>query len=400
MRLVHQLLYRFRRLLFRMLFKRAFLIEPLVKFLANIRLRSHYELSHFGDDEQIDAQLDKAIDAFLDEHDTVQERTELDANIAKYIGWLRADDVSIADRETCLRARHWRTGDTSAAASVLSQYRLLYGQELEPMRNSDVFKAHNNLQKRRKFEAKAFRKSKLQLIELDPKQITPFLPFASISFIVAGYWYTSIVYRHFGIDPTQFFSVSDYVASSIEQIQHTLLGLTAYFLGMLQAWRTRYTMSYQTRLKGAQQQFKSDVLIFALSLFFLITIILEHGILSSITLDAYPSQARLAAIGVSQLPIVYVSISYFKNSQTAYALLMFLTIFFSSLYIGSQERIEEIESDDSGIRFVMDVGADRTEKESSAVIGSNSTFLFLVSDDGNVEVIPWHQIESLVLESQ
>ena len=91
MRLVDLLLGRFRLLLLGKLFKRAFLIEPLVKFLANIRLRSHFELGHFRDDEHIDAQLNESIDAFFDEHDTNQEASERDANVAEYVGWLRAD---------------------------------------------------------------------------------------------------------------------------------------------------------------------------------------------------------------------------------------------------------------------------------------------------------------------
>ena len=182
MRLVDLLLGPFRLLLLGKLFKRAFLIEPLVKFLANIRLRSHFKLGHFQDDEHIDAQLNESIDAFFDEHDTNQEASERDANVAEYVGWLRADLASLADRETFLRAKHWRTVDTRATDSVLSQYRLLYGKELEPMQNSDVLKTHYDLQKRRKLETKAFRKSKLQRIELDPKQITAFLPLVSISY--------------------------------------------------------------------------------------------------------------------------------------------------------------------------------------------------------------------------
>ena len=142
------------------------------------------------------------------------------------------------------------------------------------------------------------------------------------------------------------------------------------------------------------------MLIFALSLFFLITIFFEQGTFSHVTFDAFPGQARLAAIGVSQLPIAYISVSYFKNSQTAYALLMFLAIFFSSLYIGAQERIEQIERDQSGAQFVIYLGAGRAVEENSAIIGSNSSFLFLLSENGNIEVIPWNEIESVALEPQ
>ena len=399
MRLVDQLPDRLRLLLLRKLFKRAFLIEPLVRFLANTRLRSHFELGHFGDDERVDAQLDDSIDAFLYEHDTRQEASAGDAGVEEYVGWLRADSTSIADRETYLRAKHWRTVDTSAADTVLSQYRLLYDKELEPMQNSDVFKAHTDLHQRRKLETKAFRKSKLRQIELDPKQITPFLPFVSITLVVAGYWHTSIVYRHFGIDPTQFFSIGDYVASSIEQVQHTLLGLLAYLVGALHSWRTRYTISYQTRQKRVQHQFKLDLLIFVFSLLYLFAIF-EQDVFSHITVDAFPNQSRLAAIGVSLLPIAYVSISYFRNSQTAFALLMFLTIFFSSLYIGALERIGQIERDQSGEQFLIDLGAGRVVEDSSAVIGTNSNFVFLVSENGNIEVIPWNKIESVAIEPQ
>ena len=264
MRLVDQLLNRIRLSVLCKLSKRAFMIEHLVKFLANIRLRSHFKLVHFGDDEHLDAQLIDSIDAFFGEHDANELTSESDARVAEYVGWLRRDLASNADRETHLRAKHWRTADMEAADSVLAQYRLLYGKELEPMQNSDVLGAHNELQKRRKIETKSFRKSKLNRIELDVKQITPFLPFVSISFIVAGYWYTSIIYQHFGIDPTQYFSVGDYVASSIEQIQHTLYGLVAYFLGMLHAWRTRNSISYKTLQEVAQLRFKVDVLWFAL----------------------------------------------------------------------------------------------------------------------------------------
>ena len=79
---------------------------------------------------------------------------------------------------------------------------------------------------------------------------------------------------------------------------------------------------------------------------------------------------------------------------------MFLAIFFSSLYIGAQERIERIERGQSGTQLVFDLGAGRVVDDESTVIGSNSSFVFLVSDNGYVEVIPWHEVQSITREPQ
>lgn len=138
MHLYDQLRDRFRLLLLGKLSSRALVIEELVRFLANVRLRSHFELGHFGDDENLDAQLNVTIDSFFGEHGTALETSKMDADVAEYDGWLHADETTAIDRETFLRAKHWRTKGTSAADAVLSQYRLLYGRELDPMRNSDV----------------------------------------------------------------------------------------------------------------------------------------------------------------------------------------------------------------------------------------------------------------------
>lgn len=167
---------------------------------------------------------------------------------------------------------------------------------------------------------------------------------------------------------------------------------------MLHGWRAQYTISNQARIEGARQKFKIDLLLFTFSLFVLITILLEHGIFARVDIVAFANHARFAAIGFFQLPIAYISVSYFKNSQTVYALLMFGSIFFSSLYIGAQERIAQIEKNESSAQFVVYFGAGCALEESSAIIGSNSAFLFMMSENGNIKIIPWNEVESVALE--
>ena len=61
-------------------------------------------------------------------------------------------------------------------------------------------------------------------IDLRLKDLAMVIPLVSAALICAGYLHTSIVYKHFGIDPTRFFSVGDYLASRLEKTVSKAIG--------------------------------------------------------------------------------------------------------------------------------------------------------------------------------
>ena len=93
-------------------------------------------------------------------------------------------------------------------------------------------------------------------IDLRLKELTMVIPLVSAALVCAGYLHTSIVYKHFGIDPTRFFSVGDYFASSLEQIRLVLFALIGYLAGVVYGYRQESIKTeYEREITERKYQF-------------------------------------------------------------------------------------------------------------------------------------------------
>ena len=238
--------------IFRRQFKRATDTMALIQLIALTRLRLHFSLPLVGEDETLDDQLCGAVDRFLglgSAEDNSQDAEE------KHLRWLREDSPSNKDREIYLRVSIWLHQGTDREEDVVTLYKSAYGNDIEPIADSELRSLFTDVRRKSRRLVRAHRESKATLIKISLKELNLLLPWISLLLIFSGYYYTSILYSKLGIDSDRFFSVGDYISSSINQLPHAAYGIAAYFVGMIYANRkisTETKFERESRLQNSE----------------------------------------------------------------------------------------------------------------------------------------------------
>lgn len=119
------------------------------------------------------------------------------------------------------------------------------------------FKAHNRI---RKEVIKEFRSLHYQVgdrtaikLDLELEHVSVVLALLSSLLVIGGYLYTEIFYSWFGIHASKYFSLADYLASSIDKMSialfASLTGMAAAFIGYSDLSRTSYHLYSDRRKK-------------------------------------------------------------------------------------------------------------------------------------------------------
>ena len=386
-----------RRLYFwclKILARRTADIRIFALLIAVSRIRSRFDLSLTGDDEKLDNELHNIVCGFFDQNTkppSVISKSEY-AHIAQ---WLENDEESKNDRKMCLRVSHWlaeRIRDEEKARLIVSMYQSLYGQPPEPIKDDDIDRIRSEFKKRLKDEQNAFLDSKARLIDLRLERLTPILPWISLLsllFIFAGYLHTSLVYGHFGIETNQFFSVNDYLAGSVREIQSALFSVSGFLVGILLEHRNK-----ETRTKYELNRIMRYDRIFELLSWIGFLAFLYHLYNGSL----YPGLRTIAPffiMVVAGRPIFYVVRKCIKNPPTVYRILLILIFFFSSLWLSADSKIQDIKNGNSGMDFEIEAGTKKFTQENSVFIGGTSRYIFLRAREGNIDIIPIGKIERI-----
>ena len=390
---IYRQLCRFHLWCFKILARRAVAIQRFARSIAIVRIRSHFNLSLTGDDEKLDKELLDIVCGFFDQNakspDVISK--------SEYAQWLENDVVSKNDRKMYLRVSHWlaeQTGDEEKASLIGSIHQSRYGQPLEPVEHNDIGRMHSVFRKRFIVESKTFRKSKVRLYDLRLEKITPLIPWFSVVFILAGYTYTYSVYSHFGVDVSKFFSMSDYLAVSIEEITSCLGIFAGLMIAALREYRDE-----RTRTKHEiQNPSTKSVLNYGIRYMscFGYLYMMYVGI---IPLGLAEFLGPVVIIYVAQLPLAFIVVRYFENPKHLLLVSLALIGFLSGIRISAEEHIKSVEQRQSGITFRIETGTREFTQERFSFIGGNSRYIFLHSEEGNVEIVPIESTERIKIST-
>ena len=364
--------------------KRAGEIQLYTRLIADARIRSKFELPLPGEDQTLDDRLFEAVSNYLspdpDPQFTIREGYR--PNVWQ---WLHSVSISIDDREMYFRISHWfavTTGDETKASDIASRCQTLLGKALIPIDDSEIWASWSQFRKRWRVEWRTLRDSKAQLIDLSLQRITSLLPWLSVSMIIAGFLHTYWIYSPFGIPVDQFFSVNDYIANSVEEIHHAVLGLIGYLLGGLYGFR-----NYKTRTKyefeRTERHHKIHVVV---SLLFLCAMMYLWHIELDVTF--YVRFVPIYALIIIYDPIQRFTMKYFHNPQFVFFMLIFLFLTLSSLFVNARMRVADIRDGKSGTNFAIETSAKKFTHENSTFIGANTRYIFLQVENSGVEIIP------------
>lgn len=369
-----------------------------IVWTAHKRLRLHFDLPLMGQNQSLDDHLHKFLLKFFGFITDNQELAEKDED---YLQWLQQDHQANDDREIYYRLSHrLHLFSEDKRAEIAAAYKDLFGRELRPLEYSEIKRIHRAYKKRYRYADREFRQSKAPLIELDLRSLSLLFPWLSICFVLGGYGYTSIVYRHWGVPVHQFFLISDYFTVSLEQFQHIIVGIASYAFGVIhERWRA-YTMAEREYAESAEMERRPRRFAFWVCATGLVMHIAAHIAARMEWLDIPeiilpPLGVALFVVIVFQGGIYWIAGRYFKQDTLVACTILFLVAFSASLYTSARFRIMEIEEGFTGQSFNIVTDYKEYSDNNSTFIGSNSRYIFLKAEANDAEIIRLDQIKRI-----
>lgn len=375
--------------LYRILLNRGHKAKTLIKGLSITRLRVHFDLPLVGEDEEKDRRLYEATNKFFSWDSKMQDKSETNTD-CEFHEWLQKDTQAKDDLEKYYLLSHYLTPKENEKAEIVRQYQLHFEKGLIPLDEKGVGKLYDVYKRQHRDEIRGFRTSKARRIYLDLKTFTPLLKWLSFCFVIGGYIYAKLLYGYFGIAPSQFFSISDYLVLSLDQIQPLAAAILGYIAGALHGYRNITT---ETRLER-EQKLKSDRIPRGAMILLFGCILLAHP-MGWLKVDVPPFILTVAVFVVTHDLVVFFSCKYFKNGLHASYSALFLIMFGASLYFNAEQKIKEIEAGRYEANFEIVVQSKSFTEKNAAYIGSNSRYLFLKTGQNKVEVLRLNQIDRI-----
>ena len=385
----------------RELMRHAYNARGYIRGLHFTRLQAHFALPLIGEDERKDKRLWAALYRFFEcNYETQEEPEENGGN--EFYEWLLENDQAAADREKYYLLSYWETSDASISCKIAKQYWACYKKEIIPLDAKSIKKLHSTYKKRCRREVREFRESKAQRIRLDLESLAPLLKWASLCFVVGGYAYANILYGKFGLPLGQFFSIGDYLALSLEQIQSLMLAIAGYIIGGIYGYRNQTTVTKFEAVREQKMIRISDGMFILSSL----SILIGHitGWTGDMTSGAErvfpPFLLTIAVFWIANYLVIFTARRYFENALQAGFVFLFVIVFGANLYFNAEHKIEEIEAGRSETSFRIVVQSNIFTENNSVFVGSNSRYLFLKTAQDKVEAFRLNQIDRISFQKE
>ena len=397
-------------------------VKSYVKLIAYSRIRHKFNLPLYGEDRKVDEKLEKIVDNFFD-YDQKRQNPSSEIDCDEILQWLKSDAVSVNDRKMYLRV--------SCLTAEKSENR--YEESVEPITEAEIKEVRWEFWERFIKERQVLRDSKKHLFDLPVKKLAVYLlPFISVFFLLGGYVNVYFFYRHFGIDTSHFFSLNDYLASSIEELTWSVWILFVCWIAMFYGY-PKLGKNAQSENSVAEGKWKRQLLgwIKPLSFFrtepwrfvfagfiYLTLIKILHCIFIEKKLqllglpahwEGYILNAAYLIVLASTFYLAFCKFYYFaqkrfKNTLSVEIVLLSIIMFFSSIFFGAYKRIAEIELGLSKNipRIETEVELNKNNKEIS-FLGGNHLYIFLLQDQGlnrSVVIIPRSKYNGIVIPNQ
>lgn len=260
------------------------------------------------------------------------------------------------------------------------------GDTVKPIVAGDIGKLISQAKRNLKDSRSALSDREAFKISMNLKWVGSFISLLSVLLLISGFIYTYMLYDFFfGVPISLYFSVSDYVDSSIEQLSTVFfgvfVGLFAAFLGAHQTSRTPTIIVEEQRKKLDPFRF------FAWSFIFLFTPV--GFLVGGQTLHSIISITILCA-GVLVAP--YLVKKFFNERNRAFFLLFAIFAFTSRMYDTVYSNIYDILEGESVPKLCEQINITSDNDNlmppcGSSVIGATKTHIFVFDKNKNAVVI-------------
>ena len=244
-----------------------------------------------------------------------------------------------------------------------------------------------DIQESRKQIYRDGRQKHIGVIDISKDNIAFIISLMSTFFVVGGYLYITFLLNHFNIDSSYYYTITDYLSSSINTIAiiflSSIVGLFSFIIGAIDNIDDKI---YASQLDSTDQK-KSNTLnpIHILIFFSLFSLLIGYFstnisvITSSIQLTAFT--CLIILLGKSNI------LSYVKNESTILFLIISSFFFFTSTLSKSYTKIDEMRSDTYKPDTSLILSKEYKEFENMRVITMNSNYIFLWDKENNQSVV-------------
>ncbi len=218
----------------------------------------------------------------------------------------------------------------------------------------------------------------------------------STLFLITGYLYNNFLLGHFGIEVSEYFSLSDYLASSIEGVRYAAsaatLGLVSFFIGMHSASRRSYA---QIEMETKQKDY----------LFPLIFIVWTA---LSVKLYLDDSEQFYSMVYADILLIAFIlapplSKYYFKEPNIAIFTIVFIASFSAHIGESVEKHIYRIEHNNIEDMKRYDISFKNPvpfDSSNITLITANGSYLFLRDNKRKIYIVPREQIQYVLVNGK
>ena len=416
-------------------------VQEFARLIVHCRVRRKlYSLPLFGKNDGIDKDIEGIVDRFFCNQDLgkIQEISEDEGN--QILNWLNEDCVSRCHRQMYLRVSYRiaeKTGKKGKADRLVSTYKSIYEKNIRPIERSEIKKICSEFREQFRKELDDFwnSRAKAPLFSFSLKEFAMYLPLISVLIIIGAYFHLSAFYGHFNIEMSQFFSLDDYVASSIEEIKYSLFFVGVYLVfwaAVLRGYRSlsisppmsrprkfldcvcrkpeNPTRKIQLEYARRERNFRNWVLGIAYSLCIAVLLCMIYKS-KIIPLDGLSKSKWVLFIFILLICVWLVrrlgfwlvqTISWnkehFKN-VFAEIVLLSLVMFFSSMHLAAWGKIERIENSPTKVCEKEPEIEDRIYKGS--LIGASNRYIFLRNPDKKtITIIPQSEAGQIVISTE
>lgn len=276
----------------------------------------------------------------------------------------------------------------------------LYDTSAKPLRNKDI----ENIRKTIKLDVKNLKKNKNRLvsekIETEKlKQLNPIsinsshvmfvISLFSALFLVSGFVYNKLFFSSFGISVGDFFTISDYLASSVDKIIPTaIITIVSIAIGLWGLGDERYkeihAEQFETEMKSTDYAMAVAVILASISL---VVHSFQTGELHDVPLFF------LLLIIILFITVRLPVWKYIENRTSVYIAFLSLLVFSMQLLPSIRNEIREIKKGGYTSAYVIQYNEKHTIYLDSKYIASNSNYVFLWNDsEHRMYVVPKSEV--------
>lgn len=356
--------------------RRAFRTRDFIFAASAIRLREHHALPQLGEDEAQDHRVQVAVERFFSWAPDADRRTPVD----EYGAWLESDSISRANRQLHYRIQYWLHSFTNDRPKIAASHKHLYGGDIEEIEEAEILTEYYRLRKELKVTRDRYLQSIAVRLPLSIKDLAYTAPFLSFLLVLGGYFYTSRVHNHFGIGVHHFFTISDYLSSSVNAVEAASVSAVAAAAGAV--WRgvndANLAKVYRKQ-RDARNQWIRGLLLLA-SIFVLI--------LS----DEADRTTVWFAIALCLIGVFFVELLFdhvLRPSLALTLLSMSTVVFAATLYVRSNSHILNIENGVMDGHFRVTSQDSQYTSDAYSIIGTSEKYVFLWQrEQDRVHILP------------